>query len=145
MPITFEFREMTDAEYKRELAAFDEHGLEFGIPKEKEERFGFVATEDGKYIGSSSGLARKDDNGYRDYFYLTDLLVEKEYRRHGYGKKLLELLEAKIKSLGIRYIWTWTAEYEGEKFYLKNGYEVFARFEKFYPSGHSRVGVMKKI
>ncbi len=145
MPITYEFRDMTDDEYKRELASFNEHGLEFGNPPEKQERFGFVATDGGKFIGSSSGLAHKDSDKYRDYFYLSDLLVEKEYRKHGYGKKLLELLEDKIKPLGIKYIWTWTAEYEGENFYLKNGYEVFAKFNNFYPLGHARVGLIKKL
>ena len=33
---------------------------------------------------------------FGSYFYLSDLLVEKEYRKLGYGKRLLELLENKI-------------------------------------------------
>lgn len=145
MNIQFEERDMTDAEYKRELVAFDEHGLEFGNPPEKEERIGFVATDNGKYVGSSSGLAQKIDGKYNKYFYLSDLLVEKEYRKNGYGKKLLEMLETKIQGLGIEYIWTWTAEYEAESFYLKQGYESFVRFEHFFPSGHARVGLIKKL
>src|SRR6266581_8195268 len=120
MAITFEFRDMTDEEYKREQAAFDEHGLELGNPPEKQERYGFVATDNGKLVGASSGLAQKNNSNYGEYFYLSDLLVEKEYRKHGYGKKLLSLLEEKIKTLGIKYIWTWTAEYEAETFYLKH-------------------------
>ena len=145
MAITFEFRDMTDAEYKREQVAFDEHGLEFGNPPEKQERFGFVATDNGKFVGASSGLVQKNNSDYGEYFYLSDLLVEKEYRKHGYGKKLLELLEDKIKTLGIKNIWTWTAEYEAETFYIKHGYKVFTRFEKFFPSGHARVGLIKKF
>ena len=119
MPIMYEFRDMTDTEYKREQAAFNEHGLEFGNPSEKQERFGFVATEDGKFVGASSGLAHKNNGKHEPYFYLSDLLVEKAHRKHGYGKKLLGLLEDKVKSLGIKYIWTWTAEYEAETFYAK--------------------------
>lgn len=145
MSVTFDFREMTNVEYKRELAAFDEHSLEFNIPSEKSERFGFVATDNGRYVGSSSGLAQKYDQTYCDYFYLSDLLVEKEYRGNGYGKKLLELLEAKIKSVGINQIWTWTADYEAESFYLKQGYKVFVKFENYYPTGHARVGLIKKL
>lgn len=132
-------------EYKREQAAFNEHGLEFGNPPGKQERFGFVATENGKFVGASSGLAHENNDRYEPYFYLSDLLVEKEYRKHGYGKKLLELLEDRIKPLGIKYIWTWTREYEAETFYIKHGYEVFVKFDNFYPSGHARVGLIKKL
>jgi GNAT superfamily N-acetyltransferase len=71
--------------------------------------------------------------------------VEKEYRKQGYGKKLLQLLEDKIKTLGVKYIWTWTAEYEAEQFYLKQGYKIFTRFENYYQSGHSRVGLIKTL
>lgn len=145
MTIQFTYREMTDDEYKRELAAFEEHGLEFGNPPEKEERLGFVATDGDKYVGSSSGLAQKSEGRYCAYFYLSDLLVEKEYRGNGYGKKLLKLLEDKVKSLGIDNIWTWTADYEAASFYLKQGYTTFTRFEKFYPSGHARVGLIKHL
>ncbi|MBP9691367.1 GNAT family N-acetyltransferase [Candidatus Woesebacteria bacterium] len=145
MTVIIEFRDMTDVEYKIEQEAFDVHGLEFGNPPEKQERFGFVASEDGKFIGASSGLAQKNNEEYGDYFYLSDLLVEKTHRKRGYGKKLLVLLEEKVNNLGITYVWTWTASYEAETFYIKQGYEVFTRFEKFYPSGHSRVGLIKKI
>ncbi len=145
MPVLFAFREMTDEEYKKEQEAFDTHGLEFGNPPEKQERFGFVAHDDGEFVGASSGLAQKNTDTYGDYFYLSDLLVEKTYRKQGYGKKLLELLEEKVKVLGITYIWTWTASYEAEAFYQKLGYEVFVRFENYYPSGHSRVGMIKKL
>ena len=136
---------MTNAEYKREQTAFGEHGLEFGNPPDPQERFGFVATENGKFIGASSGLAQKYDNHYGKYFKLTDLFVEKEHRKSGYGKRLLELLENKIKSIGVEHIWTWTAEYEAETFYLKQGYKVFVKFDNYYPSGHARVGLIKKL
>ncbi len=145
MAIAFEFRNMTDAEYKREQDAFNEHGLEFDNPPEQQERFGFVASDDGKFIGASSGLTQKSNGKYQNYFYLTDLLVEREYRKHGYGKKLLLLLEDKIKLLGVKYIWTWTAAYEAETFYIKQGYKVFVRFEDFYLSGHARVGLIKNL
>lgn len=145
MAIKFEFREMTNTEYKQEQDSFNKHGSKFGNPPEKQKRLGFVATENGKFIGASSGLAQKNDNQYGEYFYLTDLLVEKEYRKKGYGKKLLELLENKLKEVCVKNIWTWTAAYEAETFYLKQGYKEFVRFEKFYPSGHARVGLIKTL
>lgn len=136
---------MTDNEYKQEQSAFDEHGLEFGNPPEKQERFGFIATENEEFVGCSSGLAQKNNGQYGKYFYLSDLLVEKKYRKYGYGKKLLELLESKLKLLGIEYVWTWTAGYEAPPFYLKQGYKTFTTFENYYPSGHARVGFIKKL
>jgi len=145
MAISFEYRDMTDVEFEREKVAFNEHGLEFGNAPETEERHGFVATDSGKFVGCSSGLAQKTDDGYNNYFFLTDLLVEKEYRKKGYGKKLLSLLEGKIKELGITYIWTWTADYEAPKFYLEQGYKTFVTFKDWYSSGHARVGLKKKL
>ena len=145
MSVQFSYRKMTDKEFKREQAAFNEHGLEFGNHPEKQERYGFVATDDDKFVGSSSGLAYKRGSDYDKYFFLSDLLIEKEYRKFGYGKKLLSLLEEKVKELDIKYVWTWTAGYEAPDFYLKQGYEVFAKFENWYPSGHARVGFIKKL
>jgi len=145
MTVKFSYRNMTDQEYKREQTAFNEHGAEFGNPPETQERHGFVATDNGKFIGCSSGLSQKTNNQYCKYFYLSDLLVEKEYRKQGLGKKLLNLLEEKIKLLGIEYIWTWTADYEASTFYQKQGYQIFTSFENFYLSGHSRVGLIKKF
>ena len=136
---------MTEREYKREQEAFAEHGAEFGNPPDDQERFGYVATDNGKFVGCSSGLVQKHGEQYGKYFYLSDLLVEKEYRKLGYGKQLLQLVENKVKGFSVEYVWTWTASYEAETFYLKQGYEVFVKFEKFYPSGHARVGLIRRI
>jgi ribosomal protein S18 acetylase RimI-like enzyme len=87
MAIKFEFRDMTKSEHKREQAAFDEYGKKFGNPPEKQKRFGFVATDNGRFVGCSSGLAQKRNKKYGSYFYLSDLLVEKDYRKLGYGKE----------------------------------------------------------
>lgn len=71
---------MTDEEYKRVQSGFNEHGLEHGNPPEKTERYGFVATEAKTFVCSSSGLAQNSSKGYQNYFCLSDLFVEKEYR-----------------------------------------------------------------
>ena len=145
MTVIIEFREMTDIEFKREQSAFDEQSLEFGNPKESQERFSFVATENEKFVGCSSGLAQKNGDHYDKYFYLSDLLVEKPYRRQGHGEKLLQQLEDKIASLGVTYIWTWTAGFEAPDFYQSQGYKAFATFDNYYSSGHSRIGFIKKL
>ena len=136
---------MTSEEYKRELEAFAENDLEHNIPAESQERFGFVCVLEGNYIGSSSGLASKNSYGYNNYFYLSDLLVEKEYRKKGIGTNLLNLLETELRKKGIKYIWTWTTEYEGKEFYINRGYFQFCEFKEFYFTGHSKIGFIKNL
>ncbi|MDP1722442.1 MAG: GNAT family N-acetyltransferase [Candidatus Gottesmanbacteria bacterium] len=143
--ISFIDREMTTDEFNQMNKGFDEHTVEYHNPIEIPERHGFVAMNGDKFIGSVSGLAYKHDTKYSPYFYLSDLFVEKSYRKSGVGSELLEKLEAKIISLGITNIWTWTAGYEAPEFYLKQGYKIFAEMEHWYDSGHSRVGFRKKL
>lgn len=145
MSVNISFRQITDVEFKSMNKAFDEYGLEFSNPPETAERFTFVATVDNKFVGCSSGLAYKTVSGYNKYFFLSDLLVTKKYRKLGYGRKLLESLENKVKELGIKHIWTWTAGYEGPGFYEKCGYKVFATFKNWYESGDDRIGFIKVL
>ncbi len=147
LPADFLFveRAMTDAEYAQEIEGFNVHGQEHGNPVEVAERFGFVVLRENAFIGASSGLAYKSEQGYANWFYLSDLYVEKAYRGQGLGGKLLFKLERKVASLGMSHIWTWTAGYDGYGFYLKQGYEIFAEFENWYHSGHSRVGMRKAL
>ena len=42
-----------------------------------------------------------------------------------------------MKPMDNQYIRTWTAAYEEETFYIKQGFEVFTRFQNFYSSGHA--------
>ncbi len=132
-------REMTDAEYARELEGFREHALEYGIPDMPETRHSFVAMDGETFIGSVSGLH------YGKWFYITDLWLEKPYRKQGYGAELLRKLEDKAKQQGVKHIWTWTAGYEAAPFYQKQGYAIFCQFEDYYPTGHSRIGLRKQL
>ena len=143
--INFIEREMTSAEYELVKIGFDTNSKDNGNSVETSERIGFVSIEEGDFIGCSSGLATKNGDVYNGWFYLTDLYVEKLYRKKGYGKVLLENLENKIRSLGIKSIWTWTAGYEAQAFYRKQGYDIFAEFRDWYATGHSRFGLWKHL
>jgi GNAT superfamily N-acetyltransferase len=143
--ITIAERIMTDEELARMKAGFDEHAVEHGNPADKSERFGFVATDGEKFVGCSSGLAYKKNVGYANWFYITDLFVEKTCRGGGLGSELLRKLEERVALLGIGNIWTWTAGYEAPGFYKKHGYEVFCEMDDWYSSGHSRVGLRKAL
>jgi ribosomal protein S18 acetylase RimI-like enzyme len=132
-------REISNAELAQMHAGFNEHQLEHGNPIQAQLRNTIVATDDESFIGCSSGL--RDNN----WFYLSDLWVEKPYRRRGIGRRLLGELERRVASSEIRHIYTWTAGYEGPEFYKKAGYKVFCELGDYYPSGHSRVGMCKSL
>jgi len=138
-------REITAAELERIKVGFDEHAIEHGNPKETADRFAFVAVDGERFVGSSSGLVYKKTAGYSNWFYITDLFVEKPFRGQGIGSELLQLLEKRVMSLGVRNIWTWTAGYEAPEFYKKQGYQVFCEMDNWYSSGHSRIGLWKAL
>ena len=138
-------REISTEELKAINSGFDELAIEAGNPIEQSERITFVAEENNQFIGSISGLAYKEGDKYNPYLYITDLYLNKSHRRLGIVSQLLNKFETKIKSMGIKYIWTWTAGYEGYPFYLKQGYQVFTEMTKWYQSGHSRYGMIKEL
>ena len=137
-------REMTDAEFARMNAGFDEHTREHSNPLQTSDRYGFVAMDDEKtFIGCVSGLTYKNGNAYNGWFYLTDLFVEKLYRGQGLGATLLRRLEDRVAALGVTNFWTFTAGYEAPGFYQKQGYEIIFEQENWYTTGHSRVALQK--
>ncbi len=138
-------REMTEPEFARMKAGFDEYAIEHGNPTEISERFGFVAMDGEKVVGCSSGLAYRKTTGYGNWFYITDHFIEKTFRGRGLGTELLRKLEERVILLGIGNIWTWTAGYEAPDFYQKQGYEIFCEMDDWYSSGHSRVGLRKVL
>lgn len=143
--IRFLERDLTEAEFARVNAGFDEHTIEHGNPVEVQERFGFVIIYGETFVGAATGLAYKGDGTYNNWFYLSDLFIQKPYRGRGLGALVLGQLEARVAALGIRNVWTWTAGYEAPGFYKKQGYEVFCELEDWYVTGHGRVGLRKTL
>jgi len=145
MGIQFDERELTSSELALVSAGFAENAQKHGNPSETAERITFVALNGESFVGCSSGLAYKRARVYENGFFITDLYVAAELRGTGVGSALLRQLESKVRTLGIATIWTWTAGFEAPDFYQKHGYEVFCEMEDWYPSGHSRFGVRKRI
>ena len=111
-----------------------------GVPQKEQVRHQFVAEEDGVIIGFASGLTN------HKWFYLTDMWVHEDHRRRGLGSRLLKMLEDKVKSVGMDFIWTWTTGLINPIFYESQGYEVFAIFEDFCEvKGYHRIGYKKKL
>lgn len=140
-------REMSNEEFSLMKLGFDQNTLDNGVAIQSSDRISFVLLDKDKdkFIGCSSGLAYKNGVALSGWFYLTDLYVQKEYRKMGYGAKLLRALEFKAGQLGVQHFWTWTAGYEAPGFYKKQGYEVFASFENWYSDGSSRIGLRKQL
>ena len=139
--IKFIEREMTPSELSQMNAGFDQHTTEHGSPPVPSKRYGFVVMDGETFIGCASGLT----NDNYQWFYLTDLFIEKDYRGQGLGIEILNMLEERLVKAGIKNIWTWTAGYEAPGFYKSQGYTVFAEMENWYVSGHARVGLWKKL
>ena len=139
-------RDMTPPELERMYTGFNEHAIDNGVvPQNNHQRFGYVAMDGESFIGCVSGLAYKNGEQFNGWWFLTDLFVEKEYRRQGIGGKLLGKIEKTLVKNGIDKIWTWTAGYEAPKFYIAQGYVIFAELENWYSSGDSQVGFRKKL
>ena len=139
--IKFLEREITSAELDQMRAGFVDHALEHGNPPTSSERYSFVLMDGEEFIGCASGLTSDSLN----WFYLTDLFIEMAYRKQGLGATLLRKLEERVFHLGIQNIWTQTAGYEAPGFYQKQGYEIFFELEAWYPSGHSQMGLRKRL
>lgn len=90
------------------------------------EMVSLLAEEDGTVVGFISGTivsyATKTEGQ------IWDLVVDKEFRGKGYGKKLVLDFEDLVKSLGATYMMVWTDPGEDEEdpapFYEKLGYKI---------------------
>ena len=138
-------REMTESEYAQVVDGFNAYAQEHGNPREVSERYGLVAMDGEDLVGCSSGIVYRKTDGYSNWFYLTDLFIEKDHRGKGLGSELLRKLEEKAAALGVGRIWTWTAGYEAPDFYQKQGYTIFCEMDNWYSSGHSRIGLKKTL
>ena len=81
--IRFFERDVTDAELAQINAGFDEHTIEYGNPIEIQERYSVVVMDGETFVGSASGLAYKGNGAYNNWFYLSDLFIQKSYRGRG--------------------------------------------------------------
>lgn len=79
---------------------------------------GLVAEDDGVIVGGLLGFV--DPYADEDFFYVSEIFVVPEYKKHGIGKNLLKELEEEIKKQGISVIQLMSIE-PNEVFYGKCG------------------------
>ncbi|MEA5602639.1 GNAT family N-acetyltransferase [Nostoc sp. UHCC 0252] len=82
-------------------------------------KFTYVAEEQGKIIG----FGELEANGHIDRFY-----CHKDFQRKGVGKKILEQLESKAKTLGIEKLFT-EASITAKPFFERQNFTVLKQQE----------------
>lgn len=136
--VTITDRDITQSELDYIYEDFKRIEINDGIPQYERKRYQFIAEENGIVIGFVSGLT------HHRWFYLSDLWVHENHRRHGLGTKLLIMMEEKVWSLRIEHIYTWTSGFTNPLFYEKMGYRKFTVFENFYEiDGYHQIGYRK--
>ncbi|MFH5835646.1 GNAT family N-acetyltransferase [Proteiniclasticum sp. C24MP] len=72
------------------------------------------------------------------------LWVKEEFRKMGYGERLLQEMENVAKEEGCSMIHLDTFDFQAKDFYSKNGFEVFGVLENC-PPGHTRYYMKKDM
>ncbi len=98
----------------------------------------YVRDPEGRIIG---GAEAHTDAGW---LIMGMLFVREPYRGHGFGSKLVALLEEAAAKQGCRHVRLQTYPYQALDFYLRNGYEVFGTLED-YPGEHTRYFLRKDL
>ncbi len=89
------------------------------------EEFTLAAEDDGKIAGIITGRA------YYNEVHIGDLIIGKEYRRAGVGRRLVAAVEDAFKGKGYEKIALTTFGFQAPEFYKKLGYELeFVREDK---------------
>ena len=76
--------------------------------------------------------------------YVSTVFVSDEYRRKGYGKKLIVEMEKRAKSLGANTIRLDTFNWQGKEFYEALGYEMVGQYTND-DDGYSEYFFLKRI
>jgi ribosomal protein S18 acetylase RimI-like enzyme len=76
--------------------------------------------------------------------YVSTVFVSDEYRRKGYGKKLIVEMEKRAKNLGANTIRLDTFNWQGKEFYEALGYEMVGQYTND-DDGYSEYFFLKRI
>jgi ribosomal protein S18 acetylase RimI-like enzyme len=81
---------------------------------------------------------------YWDWFHLDLLWVKEEFRRRGYGHRLLIAAEDEARRRGAKNVFLDTFSFQAPDFYKRYGYRVFGELEDF-PRGRQRYFLTKQL
>ena len=89
-------------------------------------------------------IAGADCISMYDWMHVKLLWVKESERKHGYGTKLLKLIENEAIVRKCRGIHLDTFSFQAKDFYLKFGFKIFGEI-KDHPKGHERYYLQKSI
>lgn len=81
---------------------------------------------------------------YWDWLYIDLMWMQKDLRRHGYGSRLLSLVEDEARRRGAKHAFLDTFSFQAPGFYQRQGYRVFGELRDF-PLGHQRYYLTKQL
>jgi ribosomal protein S18 acetylase RimI-like enzyme len=114
--------------------------------EQKHHMYWYIENEDGEIIA----LTSCKENEHRTEGYLWDyLVVHRQYRRLGLAKYLYDALENYIRSIGGRYILTYTCDLPEyipiQRMFRERGFELIGRYPHYYYDGEDRLAFYKKL
>jgi len=99
----------------------------------------FLRDDDGTIRGGAIGDA------WASWFHVTFLWVDEDRRGHGWGKRLLEAVEARARERGCTHVHLDTFSFQaGPHFYERFGYQVFGVLAD-HPPGHTHHYLWKRL
>jgi GNAT superfamily N-acetyltransferase len=81
---------------------------------------------------------------YWDWLYVDLMWIKDELRGHGYGHRLLTLIEDEARQCGAKNVYLDTFSFQAPNFYKQHGYHVFGELQNF-PFGHQRYFLTKQL
>ena len=79
-----------------------------------------------------------------DWLYVDLMWMKEELRGHGYGGRLLTLVEDEARKRGAKHAFLDTFSFQAPDFYKKHGYHVYGELHDF-PAGHQRYFFTKDL
>lgn len=76
--------------------------------------------------------------------YVSTVFVDEDYRRKGYGKRLIEEMEKRAREMGVNTIRLDTFSWQGKEFYEALNYEVVGGYENTV-DGYAEYFFLKSI
>lgn len=76
---------------------------------------------------------------------VTQLVVQKDYRKQGIGRQLLNEIERLAKEKGVINLTLTTQDFQGTSFYEQQGYQIYGKLDDMPRAGESRIYFYKKL
>ena len=138
MNIEFSRSKLTDTEQEVVTDGFKAHSEALCAPDFEKTSFKWTARDNDELVGAVTA------DLLWDWLYIDELWVSANTRGQGLGRTLMQQAEQFAVDESLAGIWLWTQSWQAEDFYLRLGYEEFARFPDF-PRGYSRIGLRKNF